>query len=132
MLIRSAQLQLFQQRAEDAFEVRVAEVLQARYAETVAELPPVLLRERVRLAIARARAHGFTWQSSIMGFVVMMFELGPCFDTHPSFARALAIRLRDENARIEAIYANVTDEDWQDAVSFADPDGWTGAVLRGG
>lgn len=132
MLIRAAQLDVFQQRAEAAFEARVIEILQARYAETVAGLPPDLLHERVRLAIARARAHGFTWQSSIMGFVVMMFELGPRFDSHPAFARALAIQVGDENRRIATVYANVTEEDWADALDFADPDGWTGAAARGG
>lgn len=115
MLIARAQMRVLQRQAEEAFELRVADLLRERYGATVSSWSSDDVRRRVRYAIGRARHHGFSWQSSICGFVAIMAELGPRFDGHPSFARALSIRLPNENERIEALYSNVTDEDWSDA-----------------
>jgi hypothetical protein len=122
--IRAEQMAVLQAQVEADFESKIISLLITSHQAAIGACTPDELHQRVCTALAKGRAHGFTWQSALAGFVVMMFELGPNFDQHPSFARALAIRLADENERIQTIYANVTDEDWQDARSFADPKAW--------
>jgi hypothetical protein len=112
MLISRAQMRVLERQAEEAFELRLADLLRERYGATVSSWSDDDMRRRVRYAIGRARHHGFSWQSAIGGFVAIMAELGPRFDSHPAFARALAIRLPNENQRIEALYHNLSDEDW--------------------
>ena len=124
MKIRHAQIAVLAEHAEKVFEDRLVLVLVERHPGVVRGLSDERLRARIRFALARGRAHGFTWQSALAGFCVMMFEVGPNFDAHPSFKRALAIRLPDENQRVRSIYQNTTDEDWQDARAFSDPEGW--------
>ena len=131
VLIACAQMRLLQHQAQEQFELRVGGLLRERYAATVLNWSDDDVRRRVRYAIGRARHHGFSWQSSITGFVAIMAELGPRFDSHPSFARALSIRLPDEDERISALYDNITDEDWADARGPASVSPWQHSGMTG-
>jgi hypothetical protein len=122
--ISREQIALLAPAVEQGFEQRVIDYLYEHHTGAVDGLSPQRLRERVRAALSKARRHGFDWQSALVGFTVLVFELGPHFDRHPAFRRALAIRLPDQNRRIAAIYANVTDEDWVEARALAAPDDW--------
>ena len=124
MKIRHAQMTVLADHGEALFEDRLVQVLLEHHPGAVDGLPDQQLRRYVRIALAKGRSHGFTWQSALAGFCVLMFEVAPNFDLHPAFKRALAIRLPDENQRIKAIYANTTGEDWEDARAFADPGAW--------
>jgi len=106
------------------FERRVTDLLYTRHADLVEGLSPMALKARVQIALARGRSHGFSWQSALAGFTVLMFALGPAFDQHPAFRKALSIKLPDEDMRIKAIYGNVSDEDWAEAHAQSAPDAW--------
>jgi hypothetical protein len=60
--------------------------------------------------------------------VTLLFEVGPDFDRHPAFARALAMQIPDENERIKAISANTSDEDWAAARAVSDRSAWSRLV----
>jgi hypothetical protein len=132
MRIPRAQTSMLNDAAEDAFVERVGEHVRATFPALVADLSPEALYRRVRYGIARGRGHGFTWGSSLTGFVDLAFSVGPRFDEHPAFALALAlaklpIAEEDENGRIYAIYDLVTDTDWREA-QIADEHGWAEAL----
>lgn len=124
MIIRTEQMAALHAHAESVFEDRVMEMLRHSHSDAIEGLDARFLRARVKLALERGRAHGFTWQSALAGFCAMMLELGPGFDRHPAFARSLDIRLSDENDRICVIYDNLTDEDWESAQALGALPGW--------
>ena len=128
MQITGKQMEALGRDAERDLEARIADHLRERHPGAVAALTAQALQLRIRASLARGRSHGLTWQSALAGFTVLMFELGPEFDRQPAFARALAIRLPDENARIKAVYANTGDEDWAAARALADPRAWAQAT----
>ncbi len=122
--ISNNQMQALGANAEQDFERRIAQHLRDRHPGAIAPLTDIALRERITASLARGRARGLTWQSSLVGFVVLMFEIGPEFDEQPAFARALAMRMPDENARIRAIYGGTNDEDWEAARAAVDSRAW--------
>ncbi|MBL8483164.1 MAG: hypothetical protein JNJ60_13270 [Rhodocyclaceae bacterium] len=124
MKIAPSQIDALQDQAETEFVARVTQFLHAKHADAIAGLDAPELERRVRAGIARGRARGFTWQSSLAAFVALMFEIAPNFDLHPAFRRALELPAADETARIRAIHRNTTDRDWEEAQDHADPSAW--------
>jgi hypothetical protein len=66
----------------------VKHVLRHCYSIT-RDLDPISLRERVSNGLQRARLHGFTTAADLIGFVALMFEIGPNFDEHPGIRKIL-------------------------------------------
>lgn len=128
MEIRKSQMEALADAAEKHFVHRVMEYLREHESDEVAPLTDAVLEERVRFAIAHAQAYGFTWQSAIVGFVAMMFQVGPDFDRHPAFARALEMQRKsgeeNENDRVGLIFEHVTDAEWDDAQANSDASVW--------
>ena len=62
---------------ERDFELRVARHLRDRHPGAIAPFSGLELREYIHNSLVRGRAFGLTWQSSLVGFTVMMFEVGP-------------------------------------------------------
>lgn len=128
MEIRKSQMEALQDAAEKKFVHAVMEYLREHESDEVAPLTDAVLEERVRFAITRAESYGFTWQSAIVGFVAMMFQVGPDFDRHPAFAKALEIQRtsgeENEDERVVLIFEHVTDEEWDDAQAKSDTSVW--------
>src|SRR5262249_3536980 len=125
MIMRGDQIKVFESNAENEFVNRLIHYLQQKHPARIEDLDDENRHRRVCAAIAKARANGFTWESSIAGFVALMFELTPEFDRHPAFHAALEKRHADENERIRAIYRTVTDKDWEEARALSGPDSWS-------
>ena len=111
--IRKEQVEVFQPSAEDAFVRRVVAELRTGYFDLVSHLPPSTLESRVRFGIEKGRSQGLTWESSLTGFVIIMFQFGPDFDELDPFRDALEAEISDENERILWMY---------DSVSYAERD----------
>jgi len=124
MDISASQLEHLDKLAEQGFVERLEAFLIEEHARAVEGLTPQQLRRRVLASIARGRAHGFTWETALAAFAVMMFEMGPEFDRLPAFVRALKIRPPHEGQRIAAIYDNTTDEDWTAARALGGANAW--------
>lgn len=131
MKILAAQKSKLDAQAEEAFVARVAAHLREVYPDLVRHLSEGALAEHVWVAVARGRSHGLSWQSALTGFVELMFAVGPEFDRHPAFARALATRDEDENERIFAVYDDVDDDEWEEAQRQDDERGWDSLFARG-
>ena len=125
--ISASQLEHFDKLAEQGFVQRLESFIVQHHAEAIGSMSAHQLRHCVVSSIARARSHGFTWEVALTDCTVMMFEIGPGFDRHPAFARALDIRLPNEVERIKAIYDNTTDDDWDDARARSGATAWAAA-----
>ena len=124
MKIDQSQMGRLLANAEADFEARVFAYLRERQAPFVEDLQDDVLMRRVRHCLAAGRAHGFTAEAALVGFTTLMFNIGPDFWRQPAFARALKIQLPNEMDRLNALHANVTDEDWSLAQAAAGQGAW--------
>lgn len=90
LIIRESQMKAFQGLADDAFVVRLVGHLKSNYSILVSGLSVETLTERVRHGIHQGRGHGLTWESSLAGFVILMFQLGPDFAQLEPFRDAMS------------------------------------------
>jgi hypothetical protein len=111
--IRPEQHKEFDLTAEKSFVDRCIKFLQEKLPAQSNSLPPKILRERVEAGITHARSYGVTWQSSLLMFVTLMFEIGPNFDRHSSIQPLLRDKSRRPDVRIKHIVNNVSSEDWK-------------------
>jgi hypothetical protein len=130
--IKSEQIRLFQPDAEEAFVVRVMDYLKERHPDAavqfpeitsrVAELPDETLQKTVRGGLERGREYGIEWKSTLLSFVVLLFIVAPNFDRHPKardfFARTETI----DDAALESLIDEMTDEDWTAIEKRYDPE----------
>ncbi len=115
---------LFQEREEERFVDRTTAYFRVKFADAIAHLDEVTLRRMVQAGIARARRHGLTWESSLVRFLLLMFQVAPNFDQHPAFARALSDVALPEAARMAEIFERVTPEEWREAQLAYDDRAW--------
>jgi hypothetical protein len=132
MRIRDSQMKAFQTEAERNFIERVIQFLREKHPGTIEGLAEDVIRRRVAGAVSKAKGYGFTWESALVGFVAILFAVGPNFDQHPAFQPALAKSGNtDENERIRGIYRSVTNQDWEEAREFSDDSAWTAIEEQG-
>jgi hypothetical protein len=134
LMIRPEQYEAFQPVAEEAFVTEVVdylkksrpdEVLRLPWGETtIAELPDDIFSEMVRGGIARARAYGVTWRSTLLAFVMRMFVASPNFDDHPLLKRVLLDSDTEPNLRLDKLMRNSTKENWEAVKQAYDVDAW--------
>lgn len=140
--IRAEQMAVIETVAQEGFVRRIAEHLRADYPQarvrlpdednyTVEGLPEEKLHELVRSGIRRARSYGLTLESSIAGFVAVMFEVAPNFDTH----RLCQVLLNDEEVepdrRLDEMLDVLTEKNWESIRVDYDPTAWEFAETTG-
>lgn len=132
--IRREQIKAFQPVADAAFVRRLAAHVRAEHAEapvflpegetTVELLTDERLHEMVGRGVERARAYGMTWESSITAFVVLMFVSAPNFDDHPLLRRVLKDEQTDPDLRIERLWEQTSDDNWEQVEQNYDARAW--------
>jgi hypothetical protein len=132
--IRSEQIEAFQPVADAQFVRRIVDHLRKRQSSAVVRLPQgptlifrlpdALIHRMVQAGVARARSYGLTWESSITGFVVLMFRVAPNFDQYPAINRALTDEHVAPDARIQKLLEVTTSSDWWEAKERYDPTVW--------
>ena len=78
--IRKDQFALFSAHQSSGFELRLAEFLQAQFADA-AQIPLLTLRPEVAAQIERAQGYGVKSEQDIADYVVTAWLLGIDFDT---------------------------------------------------
>jgi hypothetical protein len=122
--IRPEQHAEFKRAAEASFVDRTIGFLREKLPDQTATLSPELLRQRVEIGIARARGYGITWQSSMLTFVTLMFEIAPNFDEHP---RILGVLTDDHIApdfRPKELLNRISGRVWGEARQLRHPSAW--------
>jgi len=126
MMIRSEQLQAFQDDLNDAFATKLMSHLQTHHADAVSGMPDALLRSRIRYGIRRAQGHGLRRDCDIGTFVALMFELSPAFDQSPRAREILFEISAHPDDRMQNVVDLMTDEDWEQAARMGDDSSWNG------
>lgn len=132
--IRAEQMQAFQPIADKTFAQKLAKHLREKHGDTGVQLPSgtflvfelsdETLEAMIHTGIARARAHEFTSEADLAGFVSLMLETAPNFDDHPLLRRGL----RDERVKLEdrlqSLLQHATEANWAVVKADYDPTVW--------
>jgi hypothetical protein len=124
LIIRKEQMDALDDHARKSFADRLINYLRERQGVWVANSPDAELRQRVNWGIARARSHGFQWESSIMKFVALMFRIAPNFDEYPPIEALLARKDVPLEQRADLLFTEITPEQWQAASERYDSAAW--------
>ena len=122
--IRPEQVRALDRIPERAFVEKLVQFARDNLGVWVTSLDDRELRWRVRSGIARARSHGFEWQSSIAAFVTLMLRFAPNFDEYPPIRAILDAAGTDKEGRADRLLTDVSGEDWEAVVSRYDPEAW--------
>jgi hypothetical protein len=124
----------FKPEADADFERRLAAYFREEHAGTIVqlasgptkveELQEDVLVRMVRTGIARARSYGLSFESSIAGFLTIMFETAPGFDSHPLLKRLLSDPEVLPNSRVDHLLRRATEENWNVVRRSYDPNAW--------
>jgi hypothetical protein len=132
---RPNQLAMFRRAADAGFLDRLVEHLRKEHGDvpvrlstarrtTLSQLPEDTLRELARHGVAKARAYGLTWESSITSFVALMFVAAPNFDDLPPVAEMLREPSVYPEHRVEYFVNNADFQTWQMIQFCYDPAAW--------
>jgi hypothetical protein len=134
LTITNQQLAAFDDVAASLLIRKLATTLRERHGECIVRLPDAVravgqfdddtIRELVRKALARARGHGLTSESSLASFVILMFETAPNFDEHPLLKKTLGAADVAPDERIKQLLEETTDQNWDAARELYDPAAW--------
>lgn len=124
MRISKGQLETLDRQSEESFIDRLMQYLRTEQTVWVADCSDEQLRQRVRCGVARARSHGFTWESSIGKFTALMFRYAPNFDQHPSIAAVLNCHDVPSEERADLLFSRVSVSQWDEAMQDYDPTAW--------
>jgi hypothetical protein len=132
--IKSEQIRMFQPEAEAAFREQVFEYVKKNHAadgvatvhgkSRVGELPDKWLRQMVEDGIRRGRQYRIEWQSTLQTFVVLLFMTAPNFDEHPKVSSFFVGAGTVDDAALESLLEEMTDEDWDEVEKNYDPKAW--------
>lgn len=133
--VRREQMDVMAAVSEANFEREVARHVLSNYSESIVRLPEggefavhdlseETLERLVRIGIVKARRFELTRQSSIAGFVAMMFSGAPNFDKN----RICEVLLTDEEKtpddRVDEIANVLSEKNWETIRSDYDPQAW--------
>lgn len=132
--IRQEQLEAFQPVADRVFVENLIEALKEQYPGIIVrlsigtfgieQLPDDTLHKMVLNGITRARGYGMSWESSLSGFVILMFVMAPNFDEHPLIKRVLKNDSVAPDSRIEQLWEHTSDENWEAVEQNYDANAW--------
>ena len=122
--IRKSQMDQMNHKAEDQFIQRMMTYLREKQSVWVEDCSDEKLRQRIVWGIARARSHGFTWESSLAKYVGLMFRFAPNFDEYPPIEEILNRKDVPGEERIDLVYSEISTEQWRSVTDRYDPAAW--------
>ncbi len=124
LIIRPEQLQRLDEYAEEEFIKSLMANVREVHGELVEDLDDKELYRFVKVAVARARSHGLTYESSIGAFVGLMFEFAPNFDEQPAIRKMLSDERLPPDDRIDLVVEAASEQDWTEAELLYDDNAW--------
>jgi hypothetical protein len=107
--------------SDDELVEHIVDHLCEEQAAAVGELSDAEIERRVRLALPRARSHGFSTPEPATAYVTLMFLVSPCFDQHPAIGAALGTLAGDGAVRLRTLFTKTRESDWEEAAALG---GW--------
>lgn len=117
-------MQVFQAGAEEAFLSRLVRDMRGRAPPALAGLDDAGLARVVRAGVARARAYGLTWESTLAGFVYVMGDVSPNWDGQPELHAALLRQQGAADAMFAGLFDSTPDASWDEAAAMRSGAGW--------
>jgi hypothetical protein len=134
MIVRAAQMDVFETAAEEDFVRRLSTHLLENYANSIVllpdlesvvkDLPEETLDLLVGKSIKRARSYELSFESAISAFSAIMFDVAPNFDQHSMSKLCLNDDNIEPNARLNELLKILTDEHWEKMKSDYDVNAW--------
>jgi hypothetical protein len=134
LVIRAKQIAPFRKQADEDFVQRVAGHLLEEYNDisvrlpdenpTVGEISGDTLRRMILTGIERASAYKMDWESTLTGFVTLMFVFAPNFDDHPQFKSILEDSAVEPNLRLDELIMQSSEDDWENVEQKYDVSSW--------
>jgi hypothetical protein len=134
MIIRTEQITVFEDKAEEDFVQRLAAHLRENYPESlvrqaetddlVKDLSDEVLFELVRVSIQRARKYDLTYESSISAFTALMFSTAPNFDMYNLSNLCLKDENVEPNDRLDEILKIFNEGHWEKVILNYDVTAW--------
>ena len=128
------QMRAFRPVADELLAERIVEHLRTAYADKFVHLPSQTLmldeiaendlKAMVQTGLAQARSYQITHESALAGFVAIMFEVAPNFDSYPLMHQILQDETTAPNARLDLLLERVREEDWEKIKGSYDSDAW--------
>lgn len=122
--ITPAQMQVFQAQADEAFLGRVAQQQRDHAPPSIVGLDDAGLMRVVRAGVARAKAYGMTWESTLAGFVNIMGDVSPNWDGQPDLHASLLRRRGVADTSFDDLFRDTTEPEWQEAAAMHSGAGW--------
>jgi hypothetical protein len=122
--ISGEQMAAFDNDALERFVIKVTASLRENEDDGYDYLDDEELNQLVRLGIRVAQDLGFSWESSVAGFVTMMMDVGPRFFENPTVRQSFessAERVADEDDRLSWAVRNIPPSIWE----TASENGWS-------
>jgi hypothetical protein len=128
------QMRAFSGVADELLTQRLADHLRLNYADNVVKLPTAELqlselaegdlKAMIQGGCARARSYQISHESALAGFVALMFEAAPNFDSYPPMQRTLQDENTPPNSRVDLLLDQASEEDWAKVRESYDADAW--------
>jgi hypothetical protein len=109
---------------DPAFIDRVVFHFKRYRIDYVHHLADHVLRRRIVHGIEKGRSYGLTWEYSLTVFVAHMFGINPEWHLQPALHRALVDEALAPDLRMDALFGQVTDDDWEEAAVHCDAEAY--------
>lgn len=123
--IGQEQMDAFGPEAERSFEAKLVKHLRKEHAAVTRSLPDELLLDMARGGVARARSYGIAWESNLMAYVGLMFEMAPNFDEHPRIRGVMASANVDPETKLDLIVKRTPKRVWREIEQQYDAAAWS-------
>lgn len=90
----------------------IVDTLRQDMPDSVAGLTEADIDVRLSIALDQAERYGLRDDRDLRAYVQLAICIGPRFDVYPPFAAQLAATARPPAARLRALFANASDDDW--------------------
>jgi len=134
MMIRSGQIDVFNEEAQQAFEQRLLDYLRERYGRTpvptvggdvpLSKLPNAILEKMVAYGVRKAERYGLRKQPQLAAFVTLMFLEGPHFNEDPEVETGLRDATIPDSCRMDHVCAVVPKRVWKAVRSRYNAGSW--------
>jgi hypothetical protein len=125
LAVTQAQFEAFQPLADRAYIEQLAQSIKRRHPEAVEGLSEEALLRRVCVGLGRARSYGLTEDWALSAFVGIMFLVAPNFDQQPGIHRVLTDRTVAADDRLNVMWDETSEADWDEAKNAYDEGAWT-------
>lgn len=133
-ILRQTHQGAFQNQAEECFVREVMTYLRENHSETIVKLPSGeltvrelddnALRKMIIGGIEKARRYGMLWCSTLISFVIIMFEAAPNFDEDEQIRKLLTSDSIFPESRIDSIWNQTDEETWLRVSRNYQPESW--------